>query len=66
MSCKKESENLSHCNCTYPGCDKKGNCCACLKYHLSMKQLPACAFPNDVEKTYDRSFRKFADIYKSK
>jgi hypothetical protein len=28
-----------------------------------MSQLPACCFPDDVEKTYDRSFRRFAEIY---
>jgi hypothetical protein len=25
-----------------------------------MKQLPGCCFPDEVEKTYDRSFRAFA------
>jgi len=24
-----------------------------------MDQLPACAFPPEVERTYDRSFRRF-------
>jgi hypothetical protein len=28
-----------------------------------MKELPACCFPNDVEKTYDRSFRAFAKAW---
>jgi hypothetical protein len=28
-----------------------------------MKQLPACCFPDDVEKTYDRSFRAFAKAW---
>jgi len=55
---------MSSCNCSYPGCARKGNCCECLRYHLSSNQLPACAFPDDVEKTYDRSFRRFAQIYK--
>ncbi len=61
MECKKE-ENKERCNCTYPGCNKKGICCECIKYHLAIKQLPACCFPNDVEKTYDRSFEKFAEL----
>jgi hypothetical protein len=26
-----------------------------------MDELPACAFPADIERTYDRSFRKFAE-----
>ncbi len=64
MSCPNSDANMSHCNCSYPGCSRKGNCCECLRYHLSMNQLPACAFPDDVEKTYDRSFRRFAQIYK--
>ncbi len=61
MECKK-SRNLEHCTCTYQGCDKKGVCCDCLKYHLKMRQLPACCFPADVESTYDRSFETFADL----
>ncbi len=60
VECKKE-ENKKNCNCTYP-CSKKGMCCKCLSYHLKMRQLPACCFPDDVEKTYDRSFEKFAKI----
>jgi hypothetical protein len=29
-----------------------------------MKQLPGCCFPEEVEKTYDRSFRAFAKAWK--
>ena len=61
VDCKQE-DNAYKCNCTYP-CDKKGMCCECLRYHLSMNELPACCFPDDVEKTYDRSFEKFIEIY---
>ncbi|MCL6518726.1 MAG: DUF6485 family protein [Armatimonadota bacterium] len=64
MSCPKMSTNLEFCNCSYPSCSRKGNCCECLRYHLSNNQLPACAFPDDVEKTWDRSFKRFAQIYK--
>jgi len=64
VECKSE-ENKIRCNCTYP-CDKKGMCCDCIRYHLSMRQLPACCFPDDVEKTYDRSFEKFIEIYSKK
>jgi len=56
--CKKQI-NLSKCNCTYPNCPRKGICCECLKYHLKCKELPACCFSKDVEKTYDRSFKNF-------
>lgn len=61
MECQKE-QNLNNCNCTYPGCSRKGVCCECLTYHLRMRQLPACVFPDDVEKSYDRSFEKFAEL----
>jgi len=64
MTCENKDRNLSFCTCSYPGCPRKGICCECLSYHLSNNQLPACAFPPDVEKTYDRSFRRFAQIYK--
>ena len=63
MECKV-NENKKRCNCTYEPCSKKGMCCECLAYHLGMDQLPACCFPDDVEKTYDRSFKRFAEIYK--
>ncbi len=60
--CSKIATNMSHCNCSYDPCPRKGKCCECLQYHLAMKQLPACAFPDDAEKTYDRSFRKFVEV----
>jgi len=58
MECQKE-ENLKKCPCTYPGCERKGVCCDCLRYHLARKELPACCFSKEAEKTYDRSFKKF-------
>jgi len=61
MECNKEA-NKDGCNCTYEPCSRKGVCCQCLKYHLNMNELPACCFPDDVEKTYDRSFRRFCEI----
>ena len=64
MACTNVDKNMDFCNCSYAGCSRKGNCCECLQYHLGMQQLPACAFPDDVEKTYDRSFKRFAQIYK--
>lgn len=59
MECKKE-ENSKDCPCTYPGCPRKGMCCECLEYHLANKELPACCFSKEAEKTYDRSFKKFS------
>jgi hypothetical protein len=61
VDCKKE-KNLSKCNCTYKSCSRKGVCCDCLAYHLPKRQLPACFFPKDAEKTYDRSFEHFAEL----
>ncbi|OGV35888.1 MAG: hypothetical protein A2X48_14680 [Lentisphaerae bacterium GWF2_49_21] len=66
MKCENISANKSKCNCTYEPCDKKGNCCACIHYHLSNNELPACAFPDEVEKSWDRSFSKFVDAQKKK
>ena len=54
--------NLNKCNCTYEPCSRKGKCCECISYHLRMEELPACAFPAEVERTYDRSFRRFAAL----
>ena len=61
--CAHIKSNLQGCPCSYPGCPRKGMCCECLRYHLTMDQLPACCFPADVEKTYDRSFQRFAQIH---
>ena len=64
MACPSTETNKKRCNCSCTGCSKRGNCCECLHFHLSMNELPACAFPDDVEKTWDRSFKRFAEIYK--
>jgi len=61
MECKK-NQNLDECSCSYPGCPRKGICCECLKHHLKNRELPACCFPDDVEKTYNRTFEKFAKL----
>lgn len=60
MECKV-SENKKRCTCSY-GCPKTGICCECVKYHLDNRQLPACFFPKDAEKTYDRSYEHFARL----
>jgi len=64
MSCDKQKTNAAKCNCTYAGCPRHGKCCECLGYHLGNQELPACAFPNDVEKSYDRSFSRFVQVCK--
>ena len=60
LECKKE-ENAKDCNCTYP-CEKKGMCCECIRSHRENGELPACYFPKDAEKTYDRSIEHFIKL----
>jgi len=61
MECRQHN-NLKHCNCSYEPCARKGLCCECIQYHLRMRELPACVFPDDVERTFDRSFERFAQL----
>ncbi|MHA2393154.1 MAG: DUF6485 family protein [Promethearchaeota archaeon] len=52
------------CACTYD-CHRRGKCCECLEYHLSMDQLPGCAFAKiskEAEKSYNRDFEYFARL----
>ncbi len=56
--------NKSRCNCTYEPCPRKGICCDCLRYHLESDEMPACFFPPEVEKTYDRSIERFISCRK--
>jgi len=64
QACPNVESKLASCACTYPGCSRKGVCCECLQFHLRMDELPACCFPPDVEKTYDRSFAAFAAAHR--
>ena len=64
MDCKKDT-NLRGCTCTYEPCARKGLCCECLRYHLTARELPACCFPDAVERTFDRSFERFAQLVQS-
>ena len=63
MECK-EIDIKKSCNCTYEPCPRKGICCDCIKYHLQARELPACCFPDDAERTFDRSFEFFARLVK--
>jgi hypothetical protein len=65
MECQIEDNNTK-CSCTYEPCSRKGRCCECLAYHLKSDELPACAFPPDIERTYNRSFAKFVQIFMAK
>jgi hypothetical protein len=64
MDCPNIDRNKSSCTCTYEPCSRKGSCCECLRYHLNMRELPACAFTPEAERTYDRSFSKFIQTNK--
>ena len=55
--CHQKKNLDQRCNCTYEPCPRKGICCDCLDYHRKRGELPACYFPPEVERTYDRSIR---------
>lgn len=59
--CPNLETNKDNCNCTYP-CSRKGKCCECISYHKGRGELPACYFPAEAEKTYDRSIEHFIRI----
>jgi hypothetical protein len=63
--CKVE-RNTARCNCSYSPCSRKGVCCDCLQYHWRAGELPACLFPSDVERTYDRSIETFIATYQKR
>ena len=63
IDCNLE-ERKNNCACTYD-CHRRGKCCECLEYHLSMKQLPGCAFAKiskEAERSYNRDFDNFANL----
>jgi len=59
MQCKNYEKNLQNCNCSYPGCPRKGKCCECLAYHREHGELPACYFTDEEERTWNRSIEYF-------
>ena len=59
MSECNQQKNMDMCNCTYEPCSRKGVCCECVAYHRRAGELPACFFSDKVERTYDRSIRRF-------
>lgn len=63
MECVNKNNNLERCNCSYSGCARKGICCECIEYHRSHGALPACYFPADAEKSYNRSIKYFIEVY---
>ncbi len=65
MDACNRDENSLNCNCSYP-CSRKGRCCDCLAYHRKNGELPACYFPDDIERGYDRSVENFIRIYRER
>jgi len=63
MECNIEI-NKKKCTCTYEPCSHKGRCCECIDYHWKMSELPGCLFPPEVERTYNRSIRRFVEVHK--
>jgi hypothetical protein len=62
--CLNQKQNLANCNCSYEPCSRKGICCECVLYHRKNSQIPACFFPADIEKTYNRSISNFIKTIK--
>ena len=65
MECQID-ENKAECPCTYETCSRKGKCCDCISYHLRSDELPGCVFSPEIEKTYDRSFGRFVEVFADK
>lgn len=63
MKCNVD-KNKQNCSCTYEPCTRKGICCECVKYHRDRNAIPACFFPPDIEKTYNRSLERFISCFK--
>lgn len=60
----KVNKNKAECSCTYEPCPRKGICCECIPYHREAGELPACFFPPEIERTYDRSIKRFITYHK--
>jgi hypothetical protein len=64
-TCQLE-KNVKGCPCSYEPCSRKGVCCECITYHWRNEELPACLFPESVERTYDRSLARFLEIHRDR
>jgi len=60
-----QAKNTEKCSCTF-SCPRKGVCCECVSYHRSRGELPGCYFPQEFEKTGDRSVESFILLVKQK
>lgn len=43
MACDNIKKNLEICTCTSSECSRRGKCCECIAFHLSINSLPNCA-----------------------
>jgi len=57
--CSAKDANLKKCTCTYTSCSRRGNCCACVAYHIESNEIPGCFFSKSAEKEWDRSIQRF-------
>ena len=48
----KQEENKKGCQCTYPGCSRKGICCGCIRHHLANRELPGCCAENFQDENF--------------
>lgn len=64
--CSRAKVNAKYCTCTYQGCPKHGLCCQCLHYHRQRRELPACYFSEEEERSYNRSIEFFIQRRSSK
>ncbi|MDH7478672.1 MAG: DUF6485 family protein [Syntrophomonadaceae bacterium] len=55
----KIDKNKSDCTCSYEPCSRKGLCCQCVAYHRKRNELPGCFFPQEIERTYNRSIQNY-------
>ncbi len=64
--CANLEKNRADCTCTYMACGKRGVCCECIASHRARDELPGCLFPPEVERTYDRSVRRYVEVMKDR
>ncbi len=57
-----QNKNLTNRYYSYEPCSIVGMCCECIRDHLRYRKLPACCFPNYIERTYNLSFERFAKL----
>lgn len=58
MECAAK-KSKTHCTCSCSGCEKDGNCCTCVSFHLTRQEIPGCFFTPSGEKSLDRSLANF-------